>query len=284
MSGVGKQSNSNDLANNNSHSTGGSSNSNNGHTTGIRETASNVVSSTVGDYDNNRRATKISKTATTTTTATKADETNGGVGAGSSSVGSVVASNIFNSQNASEMLDDNEPGDFIETNCHWRGCEKEFATQDELVKHITTDHIQMNKKCFICRWKECTREEKPFKAQYMLVVHMRRHTGEKPHKCTFEGMCPMCPEGRLINLTTCFGYTQVAARLTRGWKISKHIYARIRVKSRMCASSKTAKKHFPTHLTERSIKIVLTPTKSHMRVKCLVAPRNTPILLHCESM
>lgn len=37
---------------------------------------------------------------------------------------------------------------------------------------------------FICRWKECSREEKPFKAQYMLVVHMRRHTGEKPHKCT----------------------------------------------------------------------------------------------------
>ena len=28
------------------------------------------------------------------------------------------------------------------------------------------------------------RQEKPFKAQYMLVVHMRRHTGEKPHKCT----------------------------------------------------------------------------------------------------
>ena len=30
----------------------------------------------------------------------------------------------------------------------------------------------------------CSRELRPFKAQYMLVVHMRRHTGEKPHKCT----------------------------------------------------------------------------------------------------
>lgn len=73
---------------------------------------------------------------------------------------------------------------FFETNCHWRGCGLEFLTQDELVRHINTDHIHGNKKSFICRWETCSREEKPFKAQYMLVVHMRRHTGEKPHKCT----------------------------------------------------------------------------------------------------
>lgn len=77
-----------------------------------------------------------------------------------------------------------EPGDFIETNCHWRDCGLEFITQEELVKHINNDHIHANKKSFVCRWDDCSREEKPFKAQYMLVVHMRRHTGEKPHKCT----------------------------------------------------------------------------------------------------
>lgn len=27
-----------------------------------------------------------------------------------------------------------EPGDFIETNCHWRECGTEFPTQDDLVK------------------------------------------------------------------------------------------------------------------------------------------------------
>ncbi|XP_050405451.1 zinc finger protein GLI4 [Patella vulgata] len=90
--------------------------------------------------------------------------------------------------------------DFIETNCHWVDCTQEYSSQEELVKHINQDHIQANKKSFVCRWNDCSREEKPFKAQYMLVVHMRRHTGEKPHRCTFEG----CNKAysRLENLKT----------------------------------------------------------------------------------
>ncbi|CAJ0966771.1 unnamed protein product [Ranitomeya imitator] len=66
--------------------------------------------------------------------------------------------------------------------------------------HINNDHIHGEKKEFVCRWLDCSREQKPFKAQYMLVVHMRRHTGEKPHKCTFEG----CSKAysRLENLKT----------------------------------------------------------------------------------
>ncbi|KAL8608069.1 hypothetical protein ACOMHN_023885 [Nucella lapillus] len=100
---------------------------------------------------------------------------------------------------AGHIPQEGEP-DFIETHCHWEGCACEFDTQDDLVKHLNQDHIQTNKKAFVCRWKDCSREEKPFKAQYMLVVHMRRHTGEKPHKCTFEG----CNKAysRLENLKT----------------------------------------------------------------------------------
>ncbi|XP_057601234.1 zinc finger protein GLI2 isoform X3 [Hippopotamus amphibius kiboko] len=110
-----------------------------------------------------------------------------------------------------------------ETNCHWEDCTKEYDTQEQLVhvcglhlqptlvgtshlsgvqqpQHINNEHIHGEKKEFVCRWQACTREQKPFKAQYMLVVHMRRHTGEKPHKCTFEG----CSKAysRLENLKT----------------------------------------------------------------------------------
>ena len=63
-----------------------------------------------------------------------------------------------------------------------------------ILQHLNNEHIGANKKSFVCQWKECSREEKPFKAQYMLVVHMRRHTGEKPHRCTVR----KCSAYRLI--------------------------------------------------------------------------------------
>ncbi|XP_033625293.1 zinc finger protein GLI4-like [Asterias rubens] len=88
----------------------------------------------------------------------------------------------------------------VVTDCEWDSCEDRFDTLDQLVQHILNDHIHNERKEFVCRWRGCIREEKPFKAQYMLVVHMRRHTGEKPHQCTFEG----CNKAysRLENLKT----------------------------------------------------------------------------------
>lgn len=65
----------------------------------------------------------------------------------------------------------------------WKSCGQLFEKQNQLVAHVNSEHIQKNKKDCTCYWKECSREEKPFKAMYMLVVHVRRHTGEKPHKC-----------------------------------------------------------------------------------------------------
>lgn len=107
--------------------------------------------------------------------------TNSGGSSGNEISGAGMGDGIVDT---TDLKDDAEMMDFVETNCHWRDCGLEFATQEKLVKHISDDHIHANKKSFVCRWEDCSREEKPFKAQYMLVVHMRRHTGEKPHKCT----------------------------------------------------------------------------------------------------
>ncbi|XP_074125989.1 zinc finger protein GLI1 isoform X2 [Sminthopsis crassicaudata] len=93
-----------------------------------------------------------------------------------------------------------EPECVYETDCRWNGCNLEFDSQEQLVHHINSEHIHGERKEFVCHWGGCSREQRPFKAQYMLVVHMRRHTGEKPHKCTFEG----CRKSysRLENLKT----------------------------------------------------------------------------------
>ncbi|KAL7302990.1 hypothetical protein TKK_0004216 [Trichogramma kaykai] len=136
------------------------------------------------DTSTRRGSTKIKREPATTTTTTAS---------------STVPSSHSQGLSPSDDMRD-EPGDFIETNCHWKDCGLEFPTQDDLVKHINNDHIHANKKSFICGWEQCSRDEKPFKAQYMLVVHMRRHTGEKPHKCTFEGCFKAY--SRLENLKT----------------------------------------------------------------------------------
>lgn len=54
-----------------------------------------------------------------------------------------------------------------------------------MLQHLSEEHVcAASRRSFVCEWAGCARVGRAFKAQYMLVVHLRRHTGEKPHKCT----------------------------------------------------------------------------------------------------
>ena len=70
-------------------------------------------------------------------------------------------------------------------NCQWDSCNQQQMTISELVNHIEKCHIEKGAmEEYVCLWRNCPRNRKPFNARYKLVIHMRIHSGEKPNKCT----------------------------------------------------------------------------------------------------
>jgi len=72
--------------------------------------------------------------------------------------------------------------------CQWDKCEQTFTNIEALVEHLHKDHLEKDgKRELICLWDGCSRNKKPFKASYMLRIHMRSHSGEKPCVCPYQG-------------------------------------------------------------------------------------------------
>ncbi|CAI2356719.1 unnamed protein product [Caenorhabditis sp. 36 PRJEB53466] len=87
------------------------------------------------------------------------------------------------------------------TVCKWDFCNMVFPSIAAIAAHVQDTHLQTlshNVKETVCQWEECRRQQ--FKSFYMLVAHLRTHTGERPMKCTY----PNCSKAYKTkeNLTT----------------------------------------------------------------------------------
>ncbi|XP_050416977.1 zinc finger protein GLIS2 [Patella vulgata] len=75
--------------------------------------------------------------------------------------------------------------------CRWMNCDQRFLQLDDLVNHVNDHHVKVERPDvdYQCKWTGCQRQGRGFNARYKMLIHIRTHTNEKPHKCTRCGKC-----------------------------------------------------------------------------------------------
>lgn len=70
--------------------------------------------------------------------------------------------------------------------CKWDNCCEHFLSLEDLVAHVNEYHIRTEASEYCCMWQGCARNGKGFNARYKMLIHMRTHTGERPHRCNHD--------------------------------------------------------------------------------------------------
>ncbi|KAK6740565.1 hypothetical protein RB195_008802 [Necator americanus] len=64
--------------------------------------------------------------------------------------------------------------------CQWASCEVVFASLEELQAHAER-HVELNKRS--CEWRDCKKKNNRYAHRYLLLRHLRSHTGSTPFSC-----------------------------------------------------------------------------------------------------
>lgn len=65
--------------------------------------------------------------------------------------------------------------------CKWDGCTEVFSSESELDHHLESFHIPRGQSSYQCHWSGCGRT---LPTRQKMVRHIRKHSGDKPFKCS----------------------------------------------------------------------------------------------------